>query len=68
MTTNEIADKIFSMPKWYASIKIKSGFMNAQAANRVKSRFRNGKLSYEMTERIFNHYGYFIADKTWTKL
>ena len=67
MTTQEIASIIFSIPKWYASIQTKSGFMNAQSANRVKARFYGGTLSNEQTESIFNHHGYFIDDKSWGK-
>ena len=67
MTTSEIAESIFQLPKWYASIPVKSGFMTAQAANRVKNRFSKGRLSNDMIEKIFNHHGYFIADKTWIR-
>lgn len=67
METSEIAEIIFSSPKWYANIPRGSGFMNAQAANRIKARYNKGKLSSEMTEEIFNHFGYFIADKSWIK-
>lgn len=67
METNEIASIIFAIPKWYASIQSKGKFMNAQTANRIKKRFYNGTLSYKMLEMIFNHYGYFVADKRWVK-
>lgn len=70
MSQTEIANQIFSIPKWYASIP-KRGFtdqyLNAQTANRIKKRFNNGTLSDRMIELIFNHYGYFIADKSWVK-
>lgn len=67
MTTKEIALYIFSQPKWYASIPRGEGFMNAQTANRIKARFKNGTLSDKAIEEIFNHYGYFVADKSWIK-
>jgi hypothetical protein len=70
MNQTEIANQIFSIPKWYASIP-KRGFtdqyLNAQTANRIKKRFKDGTLSDKMIEIIFNHYGYFIADKTWIR-
>lgn len=65
METKEIAEKIFAMPKWYASIFSKGKFMNAQTANRIKKRFRNNTLSFEMLEMVLNHHGYFVADKRW---
>lgn len=70
MQTKEIAELIFSIPKWYASIKSNRNinqYLNAQTANRIKKRYRDGTLSNDMIESIFNHYGYFIADKTWVK-
>lgn len=67
METKEIAKLIFSTPKWYASIPTIGGFMNAQSANRVKNRFNKGTLTHRMIELIFNHHGYFIADKSWVK-
>lgn len=69
METNEIAQIIFTTPKWYASIpsRVNIGFMDAQTANRIKARFKRGVLSFEMLELIFNHHGYFIADKSWMK-
>ena len=70
MTEKEIAEYIFSLPKWYAGIPsriIKGEFMNAQTANRIKKRFNNGTLSNNMIEIVFNHHGYFIADKSWVK-
>mgnify|MGYP003475142212 FL=1 len=68
MTENEIAQIIFSTPKWYAPIKKdRGGFMNAQDANQLKRRFNKGTISHEIIEKIFNHHGYFIADKSWVK-
>ena len=68
MTEQEIAESIFSTEKWYADIqKSKNGFMNAQDANRLKRNFEKGILSHERKEKIFNHFGYYIADKSWVK-
>lgn len=71
MESNEIAEEIFSIPKWYASIKRirknKDEFLTIQDANQIKKRFRNGTISHEQTEHIFNHFGYYIADKSWVK-
>ena len=70
MQTKDIAELIFAIPKWYASIPHSRNlgqYMNAQTANRIKKRYQIGTLSDKMIELIFNHYGYFIADKTWIK-
>lgn len=68
METNEIFILITSEPKWYAGmLSKKSAFHNAQSANRIKSRFKNGTLPEKTIEQIFNHFGYVKNAVTWEK-
>lgn len=67
MSTKDIFDLITSKPKWYAGMPSKTGFHNAQSANRIKARFRIGNLSEKRIEEIFNRFGYFKNEVTWVK-
>lgn len=67
MSTKEIFDIITSKPKWYAGIPSKTGFHNAQSANRIKARFRASRLPDKKIEDIFNFFGYFKNEVTWEK-
>jgi len=62
MTAIEVFHDITSTPKWYA------GYITAQNATNIKSRFRAGKLQFTTLEKMFNHYGYFISNNSpWIK-
>lgn len=66
MKTKGIWDDITSKPKWYAGIKNKKGnFHTAQSANRMKNKFKDGKLSDAVVETVLNHYGYFKKETEW---
>ena len=67
METKEIFNLITSIPKWYAGMASKTGFHNAQSANRIKARFNNGTLPEKSVEKIFNHFGYVKNQVTWIK-
>ena len=66
MTTKEIFEFIIAKPKWYAGIESKKGkYHNAQSANRIKFRFRNGTLSDTQIEKILNKHDYFKNEVSW---
>lgn len=67
MNENEIFITITSVQKWYAGVPCRSGFHNAQSANRLKKRFYNGCVSEKTLEKIFNHFGYIKNKTTWSK-
>ncbi len=67
MSTKEIFDEITSKLKWYAGMPSKTGFHNAQSANRIKARFNNGTLPDKTIEQIFNHFGYVKNEITWVR-
>lgn len=63
MTAKEVFDEITNEPKWYA------GFTTPQNASNIKSRFEAGVLEFSTLKKMFNHYGYFIANNSpWEKV
>lgn len=60
MTAIELFNLITCEPKWYA------GFTSAQNASNIKKRFNNKELSFEVLQKMFNHFGYYL-NASWEK-
>lgn len=60
MTAIEVFNLITSEPKWYA------GFTTPQNATNIKKRFVNKTLGFDVLEKMFNYYGYYL-NASWDK-
>lgn len=60
MTAIEVFNLITSEPKWYA------GFTTPQNASNIKRRFEAKELGFDVLEKMFNYYGYFLT-ASWDK-
>lgn len=62
MTEHEVFKEITSKEKWYA------GYISPQYATNIKGKFNKGELSFKTLSRLFNHFGYYLIDKSpWEK-
>lgn len=65
IATTDIWNSIITKPKWYAGIRSATGtFYTAQSAAKVKKRFEEGTLSFEIIETVLNAHGYHLI-KQW---
>lgn len=60
MTAIEVFNLITSEPKWYA------GFTTPQNATNIKKRFVDKTLGFDVLEKMFNYYGYYLT-ASWDK-
>lgn len=60
MTAIEVFELITKEPKWYA------GFTTPQNASNIKNRFNEKKLGFDILEKMFNHYGFYLT-ASWDK-